>query len=154
MKRNDNLALKLFCALVFSLVITVTGCKTPVYTSFAPFDARLEPIPDSVARYIIFLNTGGRALHNYSFSAYLWDDETLNRFRREKPIKRYMGSGVSLLPGQSIRFHPLGFGIEDPIRQPMTRVELTGHCDEGDFRQSWRNTPSGQLQSIVSNPQK
>src|ERR1017187_4152907 len=74
MRLIDNPAIKLFCALVFSLVIIVTSCKTPVYTSFAPFDARLEPVPDSVAKYLIFLNTDGRTLHNYNFSAYLWND--------------------------------------------------------------------------------
>jgi hypothetical protein len=154
MRLIDNPAIKLFCALVFSLVIIVTSCKTPVYTSFAPFDARLEPVPDSVAKYLIFLNTDGRTLHNYNFSAYLWNDDSLDRRRWETPIKRYMGSGAGLLPGQSIRFHPLGFGIEDPLPEHVTRVEIMGHCDEGDFRQLWRNTSSGQLQLIVSNPKR
>src|SRR5450759_4275351 len=96
MRLIDNPAIKLFCALVFSLVIIVTSCKTPVYTSFAPFDARLEPVPDSVAKYLIFLNTDGQTLHNYSYSAYLWSDEPVDQLHRDRPTTRSMGSGVRL----------------------------------------------------------
>lgn len=129
-------------------LIILSGCQTSVFTTFAPFDARLEPVPNGAAKYLLFLNSSDQALHNFSFSAYMWNDDSRSQLRRSRPIKRYIGSGIQLLPGQSIRFHPIGFGIEDPVLENVSRVEIMGHSKEGDFRELWLNTPSGELQFI------
>jgi hypothetical protein len=151
MKRIFNRATGLFSLLILTMLLT--GCKTPAYTSFAPFDARLESVPNSVAKYLVFVNISEQELHNFSFSAYLWDDHSEDRFRSGRPIQRYMGSGARLMPGQMIRFHPQGLGIEAPLQQNVSRLEIIGHSREGDFRELWRSTPSGNLQLVPVSPQ-
>jgi hypothetical protein len=148
MKRIASAIISSFFLLI---LITLTSCKTATYTAFKPFDARLEPVPNSIAKYLIFLNSSGRELHDYSFSAYIWNDHGQDQLRRTEPVKRYIGSGVRLMPGESIRFHPVGFGIEDPISQNVSRLEIMGHSREGDFRERWLNTPSSELKLVRPN---
>jgi len=118
-------------------------------TSFAPFSARLEPVPRSGVQYLVLVNSSGRELHNYSFSAYLYS-ELLRRnpLVRNVPFRQYAGSGATLPSGQVMRFKPIDKDIEDPIVPAVTRVQVVGHCDEGHFRQQWVNTDSGELRPI------
>ena len=133
---------------VFQVVVVLMGCQGPQYTSFAPVNARLEPVPGGGAQYFLLINTSGRELHNVSLSAYLWDEHTESLISRQQPCRRYEGSGSSWPAGKAQRFRPLGMHVEDPITQPVTRAEVVGHCDEGYFRQAWVGTESGQLQPV------
>ena len=47
-----------------------------------------------------------------------------------------------------MRFKPFYKEIQDPIVEPITRVQVVGHCDEGHFRQEWMNTGSGELRPV------
>ena len=126
----------------------LAGCLAPEYTSFAPLDARIEPVPSGGARYFIVVNTSGRELHNVSCSAYMWNDCAPNPIRRASPIYKFEGSLLEWEPGSAMRFRPLDMGIETPIVEHVSRVEIVGHCDEGHFRQRWQDTKSGQLRPV------
>jgi len=50
-----------------------------------------------------------------------------------------------------MRFRPVDKEIQDPLVQPVTRVLVVGHCDQGRFRQEWMNTESGELRPVGTN---
>jgi len=50
-----------------------------------------------------------------------------------------------------MRFRPVDKEIQDPLIQPITRVLIVGHCDEGHFRQEWTTTGSGELRAVGTN---
>jgi hypothetical protein len=136
--------------LVFAQALLLMGCQTSQYTSFAPLDAKLEPVPNGGARYFVLVNTTGQDLHNFSFSAYLWNDDDWNPIRQQRPVKHYTASGARLEAGKAVRFQSWGMGIEDPILVPVSRVEVVGQCDEGHIRQAWQNNESGQLRPLLN----
>ncbi len=132
-------------------VLALLGCQGPQYTSFAPVTAELLPIPGGGAKYFVMLNTSGRTLHNFNASAYLWDERSESPISRQRPFKRYFGSGPAWPSGEMASFG--GWAKHaDPIIESVTKVEVVGRCDEGYFRQAWVATGSGQLQP-VGNPQ-
>jgi len=141
--------MKLVQALAFTFLLVATGCQSPSYTSFAPLDARLEPIPTKNSRYLVVINSSGMMLHNLTFSSYLWTDEGRHRQHGERMLGRGMGSLAELPPGQAIRFHEHGKSIELAMAHPVSKVEVFGHCDEGNFRQAWVKTESGELRRVA-----
>jgi hypothetical protein len=138
-------------------LVWLTGCETLQDTSFAPIDARLEPIPGGGAQYFVMVNTSGQTLHNVRFRAYMWDDRAITytagnnfAFPQRLPAMTYtfMGSGSEWNPGQMQRFRDRDLGSEIKILKPVFRVQIVGNCDEGRFREDWRITGAGQLQRI------
>jgi hypothetical protein len=135
----------------------LTGCESLQDTSFAPLDARLEPIPGGGAQHFIVVNTSGQVLHNFRFRAYMWDDRAItytagnnSPFPKRLPAMTYtfMGSGSQWEPGHVQRFRDRDLNSEISILKPVSRVQIVGRCDEGRFREDWRITGSGQLQQI------
>jgi hypothetical protein len=107
----------------FSLAV-LTGCKSLQDTSFAPLDARLEPIPGGGAQGFVVINTSGQVLHNYRFSAYMWDDRAItytadnnSSLPKRLPAMTYtfMGSGFEWEPGRKQRFRDRDLGSEIKI---------------------------------------
>src|SRR6266436_1875510 len=139
--------MKLFHGMVIVLAVTALGCQSASHTSFAPFNARLEPIPHGGARHLVIVNSSGMNLHNYKFSADMWNDKNLRMMRNH--TRRFYGSGAKLTPGKSVRFHELARTIEVAITERISCVEIVGHCDEGYFRQAWVNNDSDQLQPMI-----
>src|SRR5437899_3788145 len=135
--------MNLVSCLTLPLVLATVGCQSLKPTPFAPLSARLEPVPGSAAKYFVLTNTSGQELHNFRYSAYLYS-ELLRRhpFVRRLPVRQWVASGSSLKAGQVMRFKPFDKEIQDPIVEPITRVQVVGHCDEGHFRQDWLNTES------------
>jgi hypothetical protein len=146
----------------FSLAV-LTGCKSLQDTSFAPLDARLEPIPGGGAQGFVVINTSGQVLHNYRFSAYMWDDRAItytadnnSSLPKRLPAMTYtfMGSGFEWEPGRKQRFRDRDLGSEIKILLPVSRVQIVGGCDEGRFREDWQITGSGQLQLMGRKAEK
>jgi hypothetical protein len=132
-----------------TLVVAAIGCQTSGSSRFAPFSAKLESIRGSPAQYFFVVNTSGQELHNYKYTAYLYS-ELLRRdpLVRNLPIRKDIASGSRLRPGQVMRFRSFDKAIQDPLVQPITRVLIVGHCDEGRFRQQWMTTISGELRPV------
>ena len=135
----------------------LTGCESLQDTSFAPLDARLEPIPGGGAQHFVVVNTSGQVLHNFRFRAYMWDDRAItytagnnSPLPKRLPAMTYtsMGSGSEWEPGQVRRFRDRDLNSEIAILKPVSRVQIVGSCDEGRFREDWQITGSGQLQRI------
>ena len=144
-------------------LVWLTGCETLQDTSFAPVDARLEPIPGGGAQYFVMVNTNGQTLHNVHFRAYMWDDRAItytagnnSSLPRRLPAMTYtfMGSGFEWDPGRMQRFRDRDLGGEIKILKPVSRVQIVGSCDEGRFREDWQITGSGQLQPMGRKAEK
>jgi hypothetical protein len=140
-------------------LVWLTGCETLQDTSFAPVDARLEPIPGGGAQYFVMVNTSGQTLHHVRFRAYMWDDRAItftagnnSAFPQRLPAMTYTftGSSSEWHPGQVQRFKDRDMDIEGAILKPVSHVQIVGSCDEGRFREDWRITGAGQLQRIGS----
>src|SRR2546425_993922 len=101
-RTNSDGVVKVFSELIFALALVAvgSGCQTFKYTSFTPLDARLEPGLGGGALYFVLVNTSGRPLHNYSFSAYLWNEHDQRARLRKRPVRRYLGSGSELGAGK------------------------------------------------------
>jgi hypothetical protein len=121
----------------FSLAL-LAGCQTALeQTSFAPLEARLEPVPDGGAQYFVLVNTSGRELQNFSYSAYIYNENGQNATKRNRPVYEFQGSGAKWGPGLARRFYDRRMrGQQLPITHPITKVVIVGHCDEGPFRQT------------------
>jgi hypothetical protein len=142
----------------------LAGCESLQDTSFAPLDARLEPIPAGGADYFVVVNTSGQTLHNVRFWVDLWNDYYMTYTGNDPatiPIRRptltyqCMGSTSELKPGQVVRFRLyLRVGPEGPVLIPVSRVQIAGSCDEERFREDWQVTRSGQLQPVGAGPRK
>jgi hypothetical protein len=139
----------------------LTGCESLQDTSFAPLDARLEPIPGGGAQYLVMVNTSGQTLHHFRFRAYMWDDHTItytagdnSAFPKRLPAMTYtfMGSSSQWDPGQTQRFMDRELHGEIKILKPVSRVQIVGRCDEGRFREDWQITGSGQLHPMGRSP--
>jgi len=139
--------------LLLGSVLALTGCQGLKPTSFAPFDARLEPAPGGGARYLVLVNTSDKDLHNYSFSVYAWDERGANPIAAGTPFGSGQGSGRLWKSGEAGRFNERGKGIEAPLDHAITKVQLVGHCDEGAFRQVWTGTESGELRRVGVRPE-
>jgi hypothetical protein len=124
------------------LSLLLAGCRTP-YTSFAPFDARLEPSPRGGAVYLVLINRSDKTLHNYTCSVYVWSEHFPGYDRMPKIIGRGVTNGRRVDPGTSIRFRSWGMQMEMPIPVSVSKVEIIGNCEEGAFRQGWENSGSG-----------
>jgi len=128
------------------LVLLLVGCQTSQVTSFAPLDARLEPIPGGGGQYLVLVNTSGRDMRNCSGSIYVWVDRSSYEIRRN-PGHSYF-SGPLIKTGQAVRIRGWATTVEAPITRRVTKVEIVAHCDEGYFREVWLNTDSHQLQRV------
>jgi hypothetical protein len=142
-------------------LVWLTGCETLRDTSFAPIDARLEPIPGGGAQYFVMVNTNVQTLHNVRFRAYMWDDRAItytagnnSAFPQRLPAMTYtfIGSCSQWDPGQVQRFRYRNLDSEAAILKPVSRVQIVGSCDEGRFREDWQITGAGQLQRIGPDP--
>jgi hypothetical protein len=133
------------CVALLLVGLAVGGCQATKPKSFAPFEARLELIHGG-ARHFVLVNSSGGELHNYSFSAYMYDDNA-HRLFRQHPVGMFVGSGRTLKADETLRFHRSAETGESIILA-VSSVELVGHCDEGRFHQFWRKADSGQLQLV------
>ncbi len=131
--------------LIPALALGLLGCQT--LTSFAPLDARLDPVPGGGARYLVVINRSGQELHNCKFSVYVWND--LNPQIRRITTREGLISLQKLGPNEECRFYAWGKGIQAPIVERVSGVDIVGHCDEGRFRQTWLITDSDQLKPAV-----
>jgi hypothetical protein len=126
-----------------SLPLLLLGCQTYQPTAFAPLDARLEPTPFGGARYFVLVNTSCKDLHNVSRSVYVWNNQNVlleRRYTRRLYLNREL-----LSSGAVVRTHGFANPTEEPLVEPITGVEVVGHCDEGSFRESWINNGSEEL---------
>ncbi len=140
----------------------LTGCESLQDTSFAPLDAKLEPIPGGGAQYFVVVNASRQTLHNFRFSVDMWDDHAITFIGNDPttiPIHlpamtyRFTSSGSELKPGEVVHFRKdQGMGAEGPVLNPASRVQIAGSCDEGRFREDWQVNGSGQLQPIGTGP--
>ena len=141
--------MRIFLYFALAVALAATGCQTSGSSKFTPFSAKLESVQGGGAQYFVIINTSGQELHNFSYTAYLYS-ELLRRHPavRNLPIRPDLASGSRLKPGQVMRFRSYDKGIQDPLVQPITRVLIVGHCDEGKFRQEWMTTTSGELRPV------
>src|SRR3954466_7089149 len=92
-------------SLTLGLALVAVGCQAPKHSSFSPFSAHLESIPGSAAQYLVLINTSGRDLHNFRYSAYLYSELIPHHpLARNRPFKQLLGSGHTLASGQVMRF--------------------------------------------------
>src|SRR5260370_1736731 len=118
---RSNTPMKDFRVLPCLWVLALLGCQGPQYTSFAPVTAELLPIPGGGAKYFVMLNTSGRTLHNFNASAYLWDERSESPISRQRPFKRYFGSGPACPSRQIASFR--GWAKHtNPIIEPATHM--------------------------------
>jgi hypothetical protein len=125
-------------ALTALLTVAVTGCQSSRQGGIAPLAARLEPLPGANAKNFVLVNKSGHELRNFQFSVYLWNDNRIRQIRTDFPFQRLMLSGESWKPGAELRFSSSNESLEYPITQPLDRVEVVGHSDEGTFHQCWK----------------
>jgi hypothetical protein len=128
--------------------VAITGCQGLKPTSFSPFDARLEPVPGGGTKYLVLVNVSNQDLHNWSFSAYLWNERQSNPIVAGNPHCYAQGSGRLWKAGTGVRIRQQGTGVELPINKAVTKVQLVGHCDEGAFRQVWAGAESDVLRRL------
>src|SRR2546425_9664863 len=132
--------MKTSLAVITLFLLATLGCATSKTSDFAPFEAQLEPVRGGGAKHLVLINSSGRELHNFRFSAYVFNEHSLYWVRRHQPYRDYLGSGAALPSGKEIHFRLVGLGTEDSLLEGVTRIEVVGHCDEGKFRQVWRDT--------------
>jgi hypothetical protein len=137
-----------------------SGCQTYHGTKFAPLEPRLDSAGYGGAQSMALVNSSAQALHNVRFRAYMWGRSQLT----ESPQQPYMltsasglpqrvpaltytfiGSAGKLDPGQVIRFTNGNTGGESRILQPVTKIQIVGSCDEGEFRETWVSGKQGEL---------
>ncbi len=140
--------MKFSLGIIGLLLIVAFGCATSKSADFAPFDARFEAVPGGGAQHLVLINTSGRHLHNFRFAAHVWNEHSRYWLRQHRPFRNYQGSGPELPIGKTIRFRLVGLGVEDSLVEPVTRLEVVGHCDEGKFHQVWTVTEVDHLQSL------
>ena len=140
--------MKPFLAIVALLLLVGVGCATSKPREFAPFDARFETVPGGGAQHLVLINTSGRHLHNFRFAAHVWNEHSRYWLQQRRPFRDYQGSGAELPVAKPIRFRLVGLGVEDSLVEPVTRLEVVGHCDEGKFHQVWTVTEVDHLQPV------
>jgi len=137
-----------------------SGCQTYHGTKFAPLEARLDSTGYGGAQSMVLVNSGGQALHNVHFRAYMWGENQLVQSPQQPymlasasglpqrvPAMTYtfMGSAGKLDPGQVIHFTNSSTGGEDRVLEPVTKIQIVGSCDEGVFRETWVMNDRGEL---------
>jgi hypothetical protein len=118
------------------------GCQSGRVRGFTPLETQLDPVPGGGARYLVVVNTSGKELHHCRFAAYLYNGHDPDPLQHLQHFARCAGHRDFWPPGDEARFHMRGTTLEFPIVDPVTRVDVIGHCDEGTIRQSWRITES------------
>jgi hypothetical protein len=161
MKRN-----LIFLILCLGLAI-LSGCETYDGTSFAPLEPRLESTGYGGAQTIGLVNSSGQTLHNLRFRAYTWGQSQLvnasqapyvlasaSGLPQRIPAQTYIlsGSAGKLAPADVLHFRNADTGGEGRLLLPVTKVQITGNCDEGTFRETWVMSGGGQLE-LVGVPQ-
>ena len=132
--------------LLAALLLGTAGCATRTDSTFSPIELRLEPTSGG-AQFLVLRNNSGQELRNYELSVHLWSEHSLRLRWRESPFERCDASGASWPPGKALRFRAFRKGMENPITEPISRVEVVGHCDMGRFHQVWLGDDSGQLRA-------
>jgi hypothetical protein len=151
--RTKALALRVIRMLLsgcFGLAV-LTGCESFQDTTFAPIKAVLEPVTGG-AQHFVVVNSSDQILHNYYFRVYMWDDHNLFYTWGDTPRRRpamtytFTSSGTKWEPGEEQRFRDWKMPSEMFILKPVSRVEIVGSCDEGQFRENWQINATGQLE--------
>ena len=124
-------------ALLGLLVLSMVGCKSPQFTSSAPFEANLEREANQGSHYLRLTNVSGHDLHNYTLSVYAWNVYMDHPMYRHEPFLKAFGDDSVLKSGEKLRITSFGESLEEGVDQSITRVEGVGHCNEGKFRQGW-----------------
>jgi hypothetical protein len=132
--------------LLFGLLFLLSGCATTYYTPFAPFDAEFESAGSGGARYIVLINNGDAELHNLKASLNIWTYRA-NLMTPKMSRRGYIFVGKVQL-GQRIHMRNFASTIETSISERVSKVELSGHCDEGDFREVWVPTANNPLERV------
>jgi hypothetical protein len=136
---------------IAGFLVGALGCQTTPEKAFRPVEVQLETASGG-AQYLIVRNSSGQELHNYRFSVHLWSEHSPHLGWKERPFGRYDASGSSWAPGKVLRFRMFYSSMENPITEPISRVEVVGHCEQGHFRQSWVAKDFGQLHPSGENP--
>ena len=139
-----------------------SGCQSFQGTQFAPLDARLGFAGNGGGRSLVLVNSSGQALHNVYFQAYMWckgqptqnQQPTLLMSVNEQPepvptqTYTFTGSSAKLGPGETI--HTVGNNTvgDNQILESVTKVQVSGKCDEGAFRETWLMSDNGQLELV------
>jgi hypothetical protein len=128
------------------------GCQTYHGTKFAPLQPKLDSLGYGGAQSMSLVNSSGQAMHNVHFRAYMWGQSHLEQSPQQPymltsasglpqrvPALTYsfMGSAGKLDAGQVIHFNNGNTGGESRILEPVTKIQIVGSCDEGDFRETW-----------------
>ncbi len=157
--RTKTLALRVTRMLLsgcFGLAV-LTSCESLQDTTFAPIKPVLEPVTGG-AQHFVIINTSNQTLHNFRFRAYLWDDYNLTYTGgnmpftpRRRPAMTYTvtAAGVKWEPGVAQRPRDWRMPSELSILTPVTRVQIVGSCDEGQFREDWHINGAGQLERMT-----
>lgn len=140
------------------------GCQTFQGTKFAPLEARLEIADYSGARTLVLVNTNGQALHNVQFEVYVWDRNQNQMIESHQPYQlmssngqleqipsltcSFAGSDAKLDAGEVIHFMGNGTIGESRILDSVIKVQITGTCNEGAFRETWLMGGNGQLELV------
>lgn len=152
-------ALRVGLVRVIGLVLLggwLAGCQSPQATAFAPIQARLDRVDGGGQMYFVVVNTSGQTLHNYHLRAYLWYDEQLtyvgylsSSLPQRQPAMTYscVASGPEWKAGEVLHFQLNPASAEVRIVYPVSRVQIAGGCDEGNFREYWQVNKAGRLQS-------
>ena len=139
----------------FGLAVS-TGCESLQDTAFAPVKAELEPVTGG-AQHFVVINSSTQTLHNFRFRAYMWNDHNvfytggdMPLTPRHRPAMTYTftSSGTKWEPGEMRRFRDWKQPDEIFILKSVSRVQIVGSCDEGQFREDWQVNGTGQLERI------
>jgi hypothetical protein len=131
----------------------LSGCQSQ-NTEFTPLEPRLQPAQLGGAQTLVLINTSGRPLYDVQFRVYMWgknlttstgDNFSIIPQSVPQLIYTLEGHSSKLEPGGVIHFTDRHTGGEARILRPVTRVQLTGSCDEGPFREEWQMNEDGQL---------
>jgi hypothetical protein len=138
-----------------------SGCQTYQGTKFAPLAAQLDATGSEGTRSIALSNSGSQALHNVHFQAYVWgrgqpagSQPTLLMSVNEQPepvqaqTYTFMGSATKMEPGETLHFMGQGTLTENRILQSVMKLQITGGCDEGQFRETWVMGDNGMLELV------
>jgi len=139
------------------------GCQTYHGTKFAPLEATLEAGGDGGARSLALVNSSGQALHNVQ----VWGKSQLAEGQitqsqqpyqltsaSEQPLQAsaltysFEGSAAKLDPGEAIHFRGNDTLGESRVLESVTKVQITGSCDEGEFRETLLINGNGQLELV------
>ncbi|MBI5386457.1 MAG: hypothetical protein HZA90_17435 [Verrucomicrobia bacterium] len=110
------------------VLAVLAGCASPS-TSLQPFTVRFDT--KTGAMHCLIVNESQTTLRHVRYSLHITDDTGR--------VSQAYGQCEQWLPGQFSVVTRLGGGTPLPFLRPPTQVEVVGHCDEGKFRQTFRD---------------